>query len=116
METLIIRRGFSKERMSRLSAWRCLCDCINMKAIVVPSEHLMGVAQQKLLIWDAAFHHQQRYPSASTGTGAPLVPCPPLLVPTPFPVVGHSINRGAQRFPVEINCARIISSGNAGFG
>lgn len=48
---LIVCKGFSKERMSGLSAWRCVCDCINITAIVVHSEHLIQAAQKKLLIW-----------------------------------------------------------------
>lgn len=81
---LIVCKGFSKERMSGLSAWRCVCDCINIKAIVVHSEHLMRAAWQKLPIWDAVFPHQQVYSSTSTDTGTPRVPRPQCSFLLPF--------------------------------
>lgn len=84
IEMLIVCNGFSQERMSGLSAWRSVCDCINIKAIVVHSEHPMRAAQQKLLIRDAVCPHQQTYPSTSTDTGTPHVPQPQCSFLLPF--------------------------------
>lgn len=36
--------------------------------------------------------------------------------PCSIPLVGHSINEGAQQFPVKTNHAKIISSASTGFG
>lgn len=112
---LIIRRGFSKERMLRLSAWWCLCDCINVKAVVVHSEHPMWVAQQKLLTWGAAFHHQQRYPSASTHTGAAMVPWPsaPIPIHVPSLLLATAFIRVHNDSQLKLTLQKIIS---AGFG
>lgn len=111
---LIVCKSFSRESMSGLSAWRCVCDCINLKAIAVHSKHLMRAAQQKLLIWELLsptsryIHHPALTLELPVSIGPSAHSCPLFT-----PLIGHSMSHGAQQSPAKTSCAKIPPSGNA---
>lgn len=95
-----------------------MCDCINIKAIVVHSEHPMRAAQQKLLIWDAVFPISRYIHQPALTLELPMSLGPNACscshsCPCFTPLTGHSINQGVQQSPVKSDCAKILPGGNA---